>query len=204
MARPAQADSEATRQKLIDIALPIFARFGYLGASTRGIAQEAKLNGALINHYFGGKRNLYEACVDDVYRRLSLRIGRELQGITPTDLELLMTKLYAAARAERDGVRLLVREVLDLGHLTPFTESKHYLPELADATRNTARLIGVPAETARTAAIAMGYMISRYVIQDDKSLVTAFGVRSVKEAHARVVTTLVTTLRALLGRPHHH
>lgn len=204
MARPAQANSEVTRQRLIDVALPMFARSGYNGASTRQIAYLSRVNLAVIHHHFGGKRNLYWACVDDVYRRLSERIRKDLAGITYTDLEVLMTKLYAAARAERDGVRLLVREVLDLGHLTPFTESKHYLPELADATRNTARLIGVPAETARTAAIAMGYMISRYVIQDDKSLVTAFGVRSVKEAHARVVSTLVTTLRALLGRPHHH
>lgn len=202
MARPAKADSEATRQKLIDIALPIFARCGYLGASTRGIAQEARLNGALISHYFGGKRNLYEACVDDVYRRLGQRIGKELTGIT--DLELLMTKLYAAARAERDGVRLLVREVLDLGHLTPFTESKHYLPELAEATRATARLLGVADKTARTAAVTLGYMISRFVIQDDKSLVTAFQARSVKEAHAHVVATLVATALALFAKPSRH
>jgi hypothetical protein len=112
-----------------------------------------------------------------------------------------MSRIYSAARAERDGVRLLVREVLDLGHLTPFTESKHYLPELADATRTTAQLLGVPVEQARTAALTMGYIISRFVIQDDRSLATAFNVRSFKEAHARVVETLTKTALSLFALP---
>ena len=40
----------------------------------------AQINGALINHYFGGKRGLYEACVDEVYRRLGVRAKEAMAG----------------------------------------------------------------------------------------------------------------------------
>ena len=43
--------------------------------------------------------------------------------------------------------------------------------------------------------------MSRFVIQDDRSLAAAFGVRSAKQAHARVVATLAHTARALFAAP---
>jgi AcrR family transcriptional regulator len=50
MARPVQADPAATAQRIIDVAIPLFARDGYLGASTREIAAAAELNVANISH----------------------------------------------------------------------------------------------------------------------------------------------------------
>jgi AcrR family transcriptional regulator len=201
MARPAQADSAATAQRIIDVAIPLFARDGYLGAATREIAAAAGLNVANISHYFGGKRGLYEASVDTVYQRLGKRAADAMAGMVLIDLDEVMSRLYAAARAERDGVRLLVREILDNGHLSLHTTTKHFLPEIENATRMTAGLLGVPTEQARTAAVTIGYLMSRFVIQDDRSLVAAFGVRSAKEAHARVVQTLANTGRALFAAP---
>ena len=199
MARPAHANPEATRRKLLDVAIPRFAQTGYHGTSTRKIAAAARVNLALIHHYFDSKRGLYEAVVSDVYRRLGERTTLALAELGSADFDALLTQLYAVARAERDGVRLLVREVLDHGHLTPFTEATHFLPEIDRAAGAAAVLLGVPPARARTAAVTIGYLLSRFVIQDDKSLVTAFGVRTVKEAHARVVATLSATARALFA-----
>lgn len=197
MARPQQANSAATRQRIVDVAIPLFAREGYAGTSTREIAAHAKLNVANISHLYGGKRALYELCVDTVYQRLGERAAAAMAGMVLVDLHEVMTRLYGVARAERDGVRLLVREILDHGHLTLHTTTKHFLPEIEKTTRMTAELLGVPEAQARTAAVSIGYLMSRFVIQDDRSLVAAFGVRNVKEAHARVVATLAATARAL-------
>jgi AcrR family transcriptional regulator len=201
MARPAHSDPDANRHHLVDVAVRLFAQWGYDGTSVRYVAQEAGVNPAMINHYFGGKRNLYEEAVTDVYRRLFNR-GRALIGDTTfASAEELIPQLYAIARAERDGVRLLVREVLDHGRLRPFTENKHFFPEIEHATEATAGLLGIPPAQARTATVAIGYMLSRFVVQDDKSLVAAFGVRSVKEAHARAIHTLIVTAKALFATP---
>ena len=200
-ARPAHANPDATRKRLVDVALPLCAQHGYEGTSTRQVAGEAGVNLAMIRHYFGGKRGLYEETVDDVYRRLGERTAAALPGTTLANVDELMSRLYSIARSERDGVRLLVREVLDHGRLKPFTESKNFLPEVERATQMTAGLLGISPAQARTAAVTVGYLLSRFVIQDDRSLVAAFGVRSVKEAHARAVQTLATTARALFAAP---
>jgi hypothetical protein len=96
-------------------------------------------------------------------------------------------------------VRLLVRQVLDHGRLTGHTEAKHFLPGVENASRLMAGALGVSPATARTAAVTIGYLVSRYVIQDDASLAVAFGVRSAHKAHARAVAALVATARAILS-----
>jgi AcrR family transcriptional regulator len=202
MARPAHADPIQTRRRLVEAALVLFAQHGYHAASTRQLALNARVNISTLNHYYASKRGLYDAAVDEVYRRLRARVAEVFAGATFAEIDELFEKLYAVARAERDGVRLLVRQVLDRGRLTEHTEAKHFLPEIEKATRMTAELIGVSPEVARTAAVTLGYLLSRFVIQDDRSLVAALGARSVKDAHARVVTTLATTARALFGTPH--
>jgi len=194
-----QLSAEATKRRLVEVSLPMFAESGFRGASVRDIAMVAKVNHAMISHHFGDKLGLYNAVVDEVYRRLAARTGEAFAGAALADVDALIEKLYAVARAERDGVRVLVRQVLDHGHLTPFTETKHFLPSIEQATRSTADLLGIPVERARVAAVSLGYLLSRFVIQDERSLMSAFGVRSVKAAHARVVETLTASARALFA-----
>ncbi|HEX8953158.1 MAG TPA: TetR/AcrR family transcriptional regulator [Polyangia bacterium] len=203
MARPAHANLDETRRRLIEVALPLFAEHGYDGTAVREVASAARVNLSMISHCFGGKRNLYEAAVDEVYRRLGERGRAVMGGTVLANVDDLMAQLYTIARAEREGIRLLVREVLDHGRLKPFTETKHFLPEIEQATRMTAGLVGVSPAQARTASVTIGYLLSRFVIQDDRSLVAAFGVRSVKEAHARAIQTLAVTARALFAAPPH-
>lgn len=201
MARPANANPDETRRRLLDAALAHFAAHGFHGASTRDIVAAAGVNVATLTYYYGSKQGLYDATVDEIYRRLRDRGAAVLAATPPTDLDAVLARLYDAARAERDGVRLLVRQVLDHGRLTAHTEAKHFIPELDKSTRLAARLLGIPTAQARTAAVTVGYLLSRYVIQDDASLAVAFGARSAREAHARAVAALVATARALLGAP---
>lgn len=51
--------SEDTRTRILDAAGPIFAEKGYAAATVREICQEAGVNLASVNYYFGGKENLY-------------------------------------------------------------------------------------------------------------------------------------------------
>lgn len=58
---PGQRDAEATREALLTAATALFAERGYDGATVDAIAAEARVNKAMINYHFSGKRGLYTA-----------------------------------------------------------------------------------------------------------------------------------------------
>ena len=199
MARPVNADPEETRRRLLDGAVRLFAARGLHGVSTREIAAAAKVNVATLSYYFASKQGLYDAAVDEVYRRIAERVGEAAAVATPADLAGLIERLWLAARVERDGIRVLLREVLDHGRLSARIEERHFLPGLDSTARLAEQLLSVPRAQARAAAVGFSYLLSRYVIQDDASLRAAFGVRSSEAAHAEVVRTLTAAARALLA-----
>ena len=59
--RAPRSDGAASRQRLRQAALELFARDGYARASTRAIAQLANTNVAAISYHFGDKAGLYRA-----------------------------------------------------------------------------------------------------------------------------------------------
>lgn len=62
-AAPAVRGAAATRSRLVEAASRRFATDGYRGTTVRSIADDARVNVALINRYFGSKEGLFEACV---------------------------------------------------------------------------------------------------------------------------------------------
>jgi AcrR family transcriptional regulator len=63
-ARPPRGD--ATRKRLIEAAIEIFAAYGFDGASTRMLAERAKANLGAIPYYFGSKVGLYRASAQHI------------------------------------------------------------------------------------------------------------------------------------------
>ena len=57
------------KEHLLNVAERVFGEMGYDGASTRVLAQEAGVNMAMLNYYFGSKDGLLKAVVE---RRMSL------------------------------------------------------------------------------------------------------------------------------------
>lgn len=71
--RPASggyARGDEKRERIVEAALRCFGEDGYLGASTRRIAQEAGVNPPAIQYYFDGKEGLYRACTAHVMAQL--------------------------------------------------------------------------------------------------------------------------------------
>lgn len=60
-AEPRARDAEATRLALLKAAQRRFAVLGYDRTTTREVADDAGVNPALINRYFGGKEGLFQA-----------------------------------------------------------------------------------------------------------------------------------------------
>jgi len=59
--------NDDTRSRLLDAAGPIFAEKGYQAATVREICQEAGVNLAAVNYYFGDKERLYVEAVKSAH-----------------------------------------------------------------------------------------------------------------------------------------
>lgn len=59
-----------TEQKIIEAAKKIFTQKGFAATKTRDIADEAGINLALLNYYFGSKENLFKLVVTGKFQDL--------------------------------------------------------------------------------------------------------------------------------------
>jgi AcrR family transcriptional regulator len=76
-AAPRTADDrgDRTRQKLLTVAIDVFGRFGFDGASTRMLSDAAGANLQAIPYYFGGKEGLYIAAAEHIGSRITSAIA---------------------------------------------------------------------------------------------------------------------------------
>jgi AcrR family transcriptional regulator len=125
-----------------------FARYGFQGASLRGIAAQADVDPALVAHHFGSKEALWKAVIERLARSLVPLIAelQELQSQTQVPIQIrlegaLRQFIYAACDepefgmflsrigAERgEKLNLLVKKLL-----RPYHDA--FLPLLLEAMR---------------------------------------------------------------------
>lgn len=62
---------ENSKKRILEAATKLFARNGFNGVSIREICKEADINICMISYYFGGKKELYQAIIEDLIERQS-------------------------------------------------------------------------------------------------------------------------------------
>ncbi len=60
---------ENSKQKILNSATKLFANKGFDAVSVREICKEANVNLCMISYYFGGKKELYNAIIDDLIEK---------------------------------------------------------------------------------------------------------------------------------------
>lgn len=130
MAENKDKSTDSTRQRILLEAGPIFARKGFRATTVREICDQAQVNLASINYYFGDKQRLYHETV------VMARQMRVEQVPYPTwdestlpeqklaDFVSLLLRRLVAMQSEPWQVRLLMREILQ-----PTETCKHLVEE---------------------------------------------------------------------------
>ncbi|MCA9598462.1 MAG: TetR/AcrR family transcriptional regulator [Myxococcales bacterium] len=111
MARPANADADATRRHILTAATAAFGQHGLDGCTVREIATAAGVTFAAVHHYFGTKDELYATCLDQAFAELSA-IGAEIAGVVARSkcpVQDAVRHAFRAARAKPDRSRFLLR-----------------------------------------------------------------------------------------------
>jgi AcrR family transcriptional regulator len=100
-------DSARTRKSLLDAASRRFAVDGYASTTVRDIADDAGVNVALINRYFGSKEGLFEACLVNLVEE-----SRQEAGASPDMFADSIAGLIAGPKGDqghREFLPLLLR-----------------------------------------------------------------------------------------------
>ena len=94
-----QRQREATRERIIEAAVEVFAQKSFAGASTREIARRADTNQGLITYHFRSKEALWRAAADSIFERLGSQLAERLEALELSD----------PRERAREGIRQYVR-----------------------------------------------------------------------------------------------
>lgn len=175
MARPVNADAAATRKRILQSALALFAADGLSGTSIRRIASQANVSVAMVHHYFGSKSGLHDACIEEMYAELG-DLQAHLQGTIQASasltelLERSVRTGFRFAREHRTATRMLWRQVVAAGQLDDTRRSRNQAPFLAQISGSIGALTGQDPASLRLPIQTVVMLTSRYAISDDAEL----------------------------------
>lgn len=171
-----------TRQDILVAARRIFAERGYAGATMRAIAHEAKVDAALVHHFFGSKDGIFHAAIQatvDPAQLLPPVIGPGIDGLG-SRLARMFLWLWSAP-ATRDSMLALMRSAV------AHQEAARLLREfmLDNVLSPIAQAIGKPDADIRMIMVSshlVGLAMLRFVIEvepiasvDEDELVRVLG-----------------------------
>jgi TetR/AcrR family transcriptional regulator, regulator of cefoperazone and chloramphenicol sensitivity len=85
------------RARIRDVALDLFATRGYAGTSIRDVAREASVSPGLVQHHFGNKKGLREACDAHVLSVLQVSVDQKASRLERSDWDRdFVSALYEA------------------------------------------------------------------------------------------------------------
>lgn len=107
---------ENSRDKLLDVAIELFAAYGYEPVSTAAVADAAGLTQTMVHYHFGTKEQLWKAAIERLMRRRGrfFSVARmELSDIDPVDrLKIIIRRFVEANAAEPNYTRILMHEAM--------------------------------------------------------------------------------------------
>jgi TetR/AcrR family transcriptional regulator len=106
-----------SRQRILKVAIRLFARKGFSGTSVDEIVEKAGVNKRMVYHYFGNKEKLYQAVLTTEYKKLETL---ELETLHPEDpiekiIPDIVSGYFSFVQTNPKFVQLLLWENLNLG-----------------------------------------------------------------------------------------
>lgn len=117
-------DAPATKQAVYDTAVRLFARNGFAATGMRELSREAGVNLASVNYFYGSKKGLLKAIIEDYFQDVFAVMTESLAGDDSPDVKL-RRGIAAAARNFAANTDKLIIALTELPHDDPeITEFK--------------------------------------------------------------------------------
>ncbi|MET9218137.1 TetR family transcriptional regulator [Streptomyces sp. NPDC088197] len=159
--RPGRSGS---REAILRAARLKFAEYGYERTTVRGIAREAKVDAALVHHFFRSKEGVFAAAVHEAVRPMELL--PVLAGDPATSGERLLTTVLGLwESAERhDALLAVIRSAVS--HETAAGILREFLGR--EVLGPLAQALAEPQRALRSALLGsqlIGLVMARYIIR---------------------------------------
>ena len=121
--------SASTRDKILQAATQVFARYGYNGGSVEKISKAAKSVDRMIYYYFGSKEGLFIEVLENAYRRMNdAEVKLKLDTSQPVDgLNAVIDFVLSYYRKNPEFMTLLNLENLQRGkHIAKSERAREY------------------------------------------------------------------------------
>lgn len=103
-----------TKAKMIEAAVPLFAKQGYAAVSVRDVARTAGVNVAAVSYHFGGKEGLYQAVLEEQFAPIA-GLLEQLPQLPPmsgeTRLKLYADSIAGIHRQRPYFIRIMISEM---------------------------------------------------------------------------------------------
>jgi len=187
---------EETRESVLEAATQTFAERGYANATLGLIAERAGVTAATLPYHFKNKEGLYAAVIEGVYGDL-ITLGRTLGA--RARFEDVVREVYAWAEDNRDGIRLILRAIIEQGGLDHSVRELRMGPTLDLISRLIAQRYGVAPQGAREGVVALTHLVMRFVTNRPEDNCIAFGITDPELCRRRIIDLLSRTGRHLMG-----
>ncbi len=145
------------RASLLECACRVFSEGSYRGATTSEIAREAGVTEPVLYRHFDSKRELYLACLDEVWRRTREQFDANLERLGDREaIKALGMTLFGMQRLRILPTNLWIQALTEAGedpeirkHVRKHVKELHDF--IADAIERGQRAGGVVAERDATA-----------------------------------------------------
>jgi len=110
-------DADATRAKILNVAIQEFSSNGLSGARIDEIAAETGSNKGMIYYYFGGKEGLYIAALEESYKRFrEIESGFHSEELPPVQaLRQLVMSTFDYHAVHSEFIRMVMTENIHQG-----------------------------------------------------------------------------------------
>ncbi len=175
MARPTNADAEATRSRILDVACELLAERSPSDFSNREVARRAAVSVSMVNHHFGSKRELIHSCLETMYEGIDV-IGAKLVSAMGdgTPLSILFDRAiingYRHVRKYQAFVRILMVGVINDGDLDSVPRPTFDHPGLSQVMTLLATSLGLTPLEVKLRLKSFLFVISRYAAGSEASL----------------------------------
>jgi AcrR family transcriptional regulator len=193
--------ADATRERILDAALGVFADRSFEGATTREIAARAGVTQPLLNYHFSSKDELWRAAVDRLFAALNDAMSERTAGLRGVDelttVRLLIREFVYFSARNPQLHRIITAESKTDGARMDWLVERHVRPLYEATTAQFARL----SEQGHLPAIAPAHLYyiltgagpTMFVLAPECRRLSGIDPFSddVIEAHADAVTTLL-------------
>lgn len=120
----APGNAPTSKQAVYDAAVRLFARNGFAATGMRELSREAGVNLATVNYFYGSKKELLKAIIEDYFQDMLAVLTENLAGDDPPDVKL-RRNIAAMARYFATNTDKLIIALTELPHDDPdITEFK--------------------------------------------------------------------------------